>query len=691
MEAVQAAARAYGGECVTTKYKPKTEKWSFRCAKGHRFELTPQKLEYEGRWCAKCRKQEMVEKVAIKAKESGGQCTTKQWKHTEEIWTFRCRKGHQLKKKASIVLQNGLHCERCLEEERLEEIREAAKKQNFECLAKRYRGVRQIIRLRCANGHTISRYAECTLANNIKCEKCEKERTERRVKEAARELGWRVLPGKKEGQGLARRWKFKCEAGHTFHRIAGKVLAKEARCESCYQEELLDLIESVARERGGRLVTRSPGRAAKAHMIRCSEGHQFERTGKELLWQSRWCPECTSRDGSAMMKRIEDLAGRNGGRCLSRRYQPAPKKMSFVCRKGHKWRAIGSALVRTGRWCPECRKTPNGEFLEELSAAVKKKGGKLLQRNIEKKNRPVRFECGNGHRFLQIPARIVSNGTWCQRCAWDQAAEERRKGIETARAAAKKRGGRCLSDSYQSAEDYALWRCAEGHEWETKFKTVIYGGSWCPECWRNLQKVGLNRKGKYVLRRNEQRKLKLEDCQRLAEANGGRCISVEYINYRTPLEWKCEVGHEFEATLQGMEQRENFCLKCAEEERREEWLEKAREYAESHRGQCLADEWLDAKERMTWKCERGHVFQVCWNRIKLGPFCGQCANEDRTKEEGVRRLKRLAQSRGGRWIRSEYKGADKPYEFQCSNGEVFKATPKQAERDWAGRCGCGRC
>ena len=53
--------------------------------------------------------------------------------------------------------------------------------------------------------------------------------------------------------------------------------------------------------------------------------------------------------------------------------------------------------------------------------------------------------------------------------------------IEHMQALAKKRGGVCLSTTYVNKRTKLLWRCSEGHEWETKRDTV-QGGSWCPDC-----------------------------------------------------------------------------------------------------------------------------------------------------------------------------------------------------------------
>jgi hypothetical protein len=53
--------------------------------------------------------------------------------------------------------------------------------------------------------------------------------------------------------------------------------------------------------------------------------------------------------------------------------------------------------------------------------------------------------------------------------------------IEGMRALAKKRGGTCISTSYQNNYSKLRWRCAKGHEWEALPKSLLQG-TWCRWC-----------------------------------------------------------------------------------------------------------------------------------------------------------------------------------------------------------------
>ena len=38
-------------------------------------------------------------------------------------------------------------------------------------------------------------------------------------------------------------------------------------------------------------------------------------------------------------------------------------------------------------------------------------------------------------------------------------------------------------------------------------------------------------------------KFTIKDMQGIAEARGGKCLSTEYVNSNTHLEWECSEGH----------------------------------------------------------------------------------------------------------------------------------------------------
>jgi tRNA(Arg) A34 adenosine deaminase TadA len=88
------------------------------------------------------------------------------------------------------------------------------------------------------------------------------------------------------------------------------------------------------------------------------------------------------------------------------------------------------------------------------------------------------------------------------------------------------------------------WRCAKGHEWDAKATHIKTSNSWCPIC-----------SGRIII-------APLLKLQSLAEQQGGKCLSKEYINSKTKLLWKCAKGHEWQAAPSSIKSGQ-WCPICA--------------------------------------------------------------------------------------------------------------------------------
>ncbi len=95
---------------------------------------------------------------------------------------------------------------------------------------------------------------------------------------------------------------------------------------------------------------------------------------------------------------------------------------------------------------------------------------------IEQFNRIGGWEQDAGWHMSAAPTRL-SHG-------YDESRPEERIDIEDVCAAARWRGGRCLSDHMRPGDlDTPLeWECAEGHRFSLSPRAVLLGGHWCGEC-----------------------------------------------------------------------------------------------------------------------------------------------------------------------------------------------------------------
>jgi hypothetical protein len=77
------------------------------------------------------------------------------------------------------------------------------------------------------------------------------------------------------------------------------------------------------------------------------------------------------------------------------------------------------------------------------------------------------------HRLFAIVERMAKKSTYT---------------ISDMQELAKRRSGRCISESYNGLMSQLAWVCEKGHMWEAQPKRIIHG-SWCPVCARVMQRA----------------------------------------------------------------------------------------------------------------------------------------------------------------------------------------------------------
>lgn len=142
-----------------------------------------------------------------------------------------------------------------------------------------------------------------------------------------------------------------------------------------------------------------------------------------------------------------------------------------------------------------------------------------------------------------------------------------------------------------------------GHEWLAIVKD-IKRGHWCPEC------AGL-------------KKLDIKQCDRFAKLKGGRCLSSQYTNVDTKLEWECDKKHTWWATFNHIKGAGSWCPKCANVSAHS--LEFCIGMAKNNDGECLSDIYINSKTKMRWRCKNGHCWSATLFSIKnMNSWCPEC-------------------------------------------------------------------
>lgn len=203
--------------------------------------------------------------------------------------------------------------------------------------------------------------------------------------------------------------------------------------------------------------------------------------------------------------------------------------------------------------------------------------------------------------------------------------------------------------------------------------------------------------------KNTEKEKYLQKCIDKAKIYKGFCISKEFVNSRTKLEWKCSNEKHpiflnyYTNIVNGMK----WCPECSP------FIEDKKEMgdflAKSKGGEFLEEKYLGATIKHKWKCKSNHVFEVDYNGvINQGRWCVYCANQvtEKTKvlEEGSNnRIDRLsiakdfAIKKAGKCLSEYYKNSSSKLLWKCSNEKhkEFESTYNSVinQGRWCPECG----
>jgi len=182
------------------------------------------------------------------------------------------------------------------------------------------------------------------------------------------------------------------------------------------------------------------------------------------------------------------------------------------------------------------------------------------------------------------------------------------------------------------------------------------------------------------------KKLTLKHAQKIAHERGGKCLSKEYKNKKLKLEWQCNKGHIWMASLDSVKNIKSWCPECAGHKRLT--IKDMRDLAKSRGGECLSTIFLTNKDKLKWKCEKGHTWWAKPNSVKSSnQWCPECGG---SKKLTIKQMYKLAESRGGKCLSQKYKGNKNKLEWQCSKNHIWWAKPNAiATGTWCPECSKG--
>lgn len=175
----------------------------------------------------------------------------------------------------------------------------------------------------------------------------------------------------------------------------------------------------------------------------------------------------------------------------------------------------------------------------------------------------------------------------------------------------------------------------------------------------------------------------LQDCQEVAAARSGKCLSAKYVNKTTKMVWECSSGHTWLATFGHIKNSKSWCPFCSQDAKHT--IENCENWAKSKKGKCLSLAYKNANEKLIWSCEYGHIWEANFKNIKnKNAWCPFCAKRAR---QTINDCINLAKLNNGNCLSNIYKNSDQRLTWQCKSGHIWKTSFNKIQQGrWCPHC-----
>ena len=571
----------------------------------------------------------------------------------------------------------------------IDDAKAIANKKGGECLSTVYINIKMSLKWRCSKNHVWEAPLERVLYDNNWCPTCGRYSSAASRKlstdsmfELAKNKNGTFLSINYLGTKVLHRWE--CESGHQFFMRPNDV-RQGHWCPICSRvaKATIEEIQLIAKERDGNCLSTEYKNSRTALLFECKYGHTWSATPNNIKGSKNkigsWCPLCNSNTMQELCRYIiEKLTGLNlqltrkvlnngleldgynedkhfafeynGGQHnqlvpFFHNNNPAQflaqkerdLKKIYICKKlGISLMVIPDAtnvnfdnlltlifteLVANG--IPiviPLDKVLLDDFyrsrskIQQIHKLVESHGGKLISTTYINKKSRIEVECASGHRW-KTTATILANH-WCKKCSDIENGKKRKLALSKLQEFAQTHGGKCLATEAANSGQPIKWECELGHIWLARPNDVLNKGTWCAICNKNRLKELAQSK-----------RLGIEKMRIVAKARGGLCLSTEYINYDTMLDWQCRDRHIFRMTPHDvLSEKKHWCPYCAGLKKKT--IEDMQTFAYERGGRCLSDECNGNKSPLYWECSRGHIFAGSYNKVsRLKNWCPKCGQE----------------------------------------------------------------
>ena len=359
------------------------------------------------------------------------------------------------------------------------------------------------------------------------------------------------------------------------------------------------------------------------------------------------------------MKRI---AEERGGKCLSDLYVNAHTPLLWNCAEGHEWRARPCHIIR-GSWCPECKiwigeKICREIFTKLFNTPFKKAHpkwlknpltGRLMELDGYNQELNLAFEYNGLQHYILVEKSYFNKNTFKSQKERDKMKKDlcRRNGVNLV----------VIPYYIKHAEklDFILKECNKLGYDTTNVPVDLFD-------YRSLSIYNKNR---------------LDEINKEVKQWGAVCISESFIDHFSHLRFRCSKGHIWETSYSSIKHGHR-CPVCSGKSSMT--MNDIQRMAQRKGGVCLSHESKSNRQKLIWRCSKGHVWETPAYNIKSGTWCPVCAKGrakeklTEAKQQTLEDARKIAKQRGGICLSDIYVNQKEKMRWQCKKGHRWETS-----------------
>ena len=438
VKAMQTLAKKKNGTFLSKTYTKLSDKYLWKCEKGHIWVSSGQSIKIKGSWCPECSdiNRYSINDLKIHAKNIGGRLISKSYKDMDTKYLWSCKYGHQWKA-TWYKIKNGQWCPKCssnnITEEKLRLCFESLFNSKFpkshpnflrnkEGYKLEYDGYSKKLGI-AFEYQGIQHYKKNFFTN-----------TDELLKKRIRDDKQKV---KLSIENNVKLFVISYETKVEFFKqkiieIAKKLnISEKLNIDSNPDYSLAYLINNrydellrYVKKKNGVLITKKWTGIRSIYSFKCKEhNYIWETSADAILNKKTWCRKCAKdeirkNDFSNDFINLKNYAKKNNAKLISKKYNGQNSTYEFLCSKGHKISIPWKERNRRKYFCRECER--------KLSWQLKfiEKGKKLYDNKYDyskvvfnKSIEPVVILCPKHGEFLKSPHKHISGKQGCPKCS----------------------------------------------------------------------------------------------------------------------------------------------------------------------------------------------------------------------------------------------------------------------------------